>query len=191
MARAPGRILGYVSVLPASAERVRAEARRWLEAGFVGLKLHDANGFRYDDPAYLPAYELADERSLPVLLHTWGAPAQFEAAVAIARRFANLTLILAHGGSAEPEGYVRTVLEAPNLVMDTCFSRSPLGLIERLVAAAGADRIVFGSDCYFYSLTQQLGKIMAADIGEAAKRKILAGNAERILARAGVPTPAA
>ncbi len=186
MRRAPGRILGYVSVFPSSADRVRSEVRRWLDAGFVGIKLHNANGIGYDDPAYVPAFELADRRCLPVLLHTWGTPAEFDVAVAVARAFPRLTVILAHGGCADPEGYARTVQKAPNLVMDTCFSRSPLGLVERLAASAGADRIVFGSDCCFYSLTQQLGKIMAAGLDDRAKRLILAENGDRILARARV-----
>ncbi len=34
---------------------------------------------RYDDPAYLPAYEIAHEKSLPILYHTWGLEEQFEA----------------------------------------------------------------------------------------------------------------
>jgi len=184
MRLAPGRILGYVSVFPASTEVVRAEVRHWLSAGFSGLKLHDSNGFRYDDPAYLPAFELAQEHGLPVLLHTWGVPAQFEAAMAVARCFPHLTVILAHGGSADAEGYVHAVQGARNLVVDTCYSRCPVGLVERLVAAAGPERVVFGSDCTFYSLTQQLGKIMAADLPDAAKRQILNGNAERILGAA-------
>jgi predicted TIM-barrel fold metal-dependent hydrolase len=179
--QAPGRILGYVSVFPSDQARVRAAVTHWLGAGFSGLKMHDSNGFRYDDPAYEPAYELANERALPVLLHTWGGPVQFEAAIAIARRFPDLTVILAHGGSANPDAYIRAVLAAPNLVMDTCFSRCPLGLLEHLVAGVGAERVVFGSDCCFYSLTQQLGKVMAADLDEAAKRLIRFDNAARIL----------
>lgn len=188
MREAPDRILGYVSVFPSSADQVRASVEGWLEAGFCGLKIHDANGFRYDDPAYEPAYALANRRALPVLLHTWGTPPQFEAAVTIARRFPDLTVILAHGGSTNPDAYIRTVLAAPNIVMDTCFSRCPAGLVEYLVVRAGAERVVFGSDCYFYSLTQQLGKIMAADLDEEALRLVLCGNAERILA-ASRPAP--
>ena len=184
MRRAPGRILGYVSVFPSTPAQVQAGVETWLRAGFTGIKLHDANGFRYDDPAYASAYELAHEQALPVLLHTWGAAAQFEAAIGIARRFPDLTVILAHGGSANPNAYVQAVLSAPNLVMDTCFSRCPLGLVEYLVAGAGPERVVFGSDCTFYSLTQQLGKIMAARLDDTVKRLILCDNAERLLARA-------
>lgn len=45
---------------------------------------------------------------------------------------------------------------------------------------------MFGSGCYFHSVTQQLGKIMAADLDDTTKRQVLAGNAERILAGARV-----
>jgi predicted TIM-barrel fold metal-dependent hydrolase len=73
--------------------------------------------------------------------------------------------------------------------MDTCFSRCPLGLVEYLVAGAGAERVVFGSDCAFYSLTQQLGKIMGADLDDTAKKLILCDNAARILGAIRPPEP--
>jgi len=55
--------------------------------------------------------------------------------------------------------------------------------VEYLVDGAGIDRVVFGSDCYFYSFTQQLGKIMGAKLDDAAKQQLLRGNAARILGR--------
>ena len=184
MRACPGRILGYASLFPASATEVREETARRLADGFVGLKLHDHNGFPYDDPAFLPAYEMADERRLPVLFHTWGQDRQFAAILRVAERFAEMSILLAHGGSQNPDAYIATALAAPNVYIDTCVSGSRRGLVEQLVDGAGADRVVFGSDCYFYSLTQQLGKIMGSRLDDATKRRILRDNAARILERA-------
>jgi predicted TIM-barrel fold metal-dependent hydrolase len=41
----------------------------WYDAGFRGLKLIRPRR-RYDDPSYLPVYERAAERGMPVLFHT-------------------------------------------------------------------------------------------------------------------------
>ncbi|MBN2452481.1 MAG: amidohydrolase family protein [Lentisphaeria bacterium] len=188
-----GRLRGYAAVFPSDPQTVHASVSGWIRAGFIGIKLHDANQFRYDDPAYEPAYRLANEHRLPVLMHCWGRPAQFAAAVRTARAYPDLTVILAHGGSANPEGYAQAAQAAPNILIDTCLSRSPLGMIEFLVARAGPERIVFGSDGYFYSITQQLGKIMGAELPDSVKRLILRDNALRVLGRVragGVEAPA-
>lgn len=183
MRACPGRILGYISLFPASPAVVRSEVELGLGEGFTGLKLHDHNGFAYDDPAYLPAYEMANERSLPVLFHTWGQERQFASILRLAERFPELSIILAHGGSQNPDLYIKTARSAPRIFIDTCFSACRRGLVEYLVAGAGAERIVFGSDCYFYSLTQQLGKILGARLDDKIKQQILRDNAVGILAR--------
>ena len=183
MKACPGRILGYVSLFPSTATEVKEQAEHWLDEGFTGLKLHDHNGFPYDDPAYLPGYELANERALPVLFHVWGQERQFSAILRVAEQFPEMSVLLAHGGIANPDAYIETALAAPNVFIDTCVSSSRRGLVEYLVDGAGIDRVVFGSDCYFYSFTQQLGKIMGAKLDDAAKQQLLRGNAARILGR--------
>lgn len=183
MRESDGRILGYVAVFPSSPDTVRDQVTSWIAQGFTGLKFHDSNRFRYDDPAYEPAYRLAHDHAMPVLLHTWGDAAEFAAAIRAAKAYPDLTIILAHGGSQHPDDYIQTVQAAPNIVLDTCFSRCPLGLIEYLVKGAGEENVVFGSDAYFYSLTQQLGKVMGAELSDSVKQRILRENGERILSR--------
>ena len=54
-------------------------------------------------------------------------------------------------------------------------------LIEYAVGTIGADRIVYGSDVPGRDFSAQLGRVLGARISDADRRKILAGNAERIL----------
>lgn len=183
MRACPGRILGYVSLFPSSEAAVREQMETCLEAGFTGLKLHDHNGFPYDDPAYLPAFELVNERRLPVLFHVWGQERQFASIRRLAERFPEMSILLAHGGSQNPDGYVQLALDAPRVFIDTCTSLCRRGMVEHLVAGAGVDRVVFGSDCYFLGLPHQLGKILGARLDDETKRRILHDNAAGILAR--------
>lgn len=185
----PGRILGYASLWPESEEAVRAEVERRLAEGFTGIKIHNSNGFPYTDTAYGPAYEIAQERRLPVLLHTWGGDAEFEQAAELTARYDQVTFLLAHSGAAKPGAYVRIAREYPNIYLDLCFSAAPRGMVAKLVNEVGADKVVWGSDAYFYSEAQQIGKVIAADISEEAKAQVLGGNAKRILARAGTGGP--
>jgi predicted TIM-barrel fold metal-dependent hydrolase len=79
-------------------------------------------------------------------------------------------------------GYYRIAREHPNVFVDTVGSSAARGLVERAVAAIGADKIVWGSDAYCYGLPQQIGKVLGAKISDEDKVKILSGNAQRILA---------
>jgi predicted TIM-barrel fold metal-dependent hydrolase len=56
-------------------------------------------------------------------------------------------------------------------------------MVEKLVAEAGAENVLFGSDCYFFSMTQQIGKVIGARISDGDKHKILHENAQRLLDR--------
>jgi predicted TIM-barrel fold metal-dependent hydrolase len=49
------------------------------------------------------------------------------------------------------------------------------------VNEAGADRVLFGSDQPLMDPRSQLGKIITAEISEAAKRQVLGENACRLL----------
>lgn len=181
MRACPGRILGYATVWPESAEAVEAETRHCLDAGFTGVKLHNANGFPYDDPAYAPALALANERRRPVLFHTWGQPAEMAQVRRLSARYPSAALLLGHSGMNHPEEYVQIARECANVYLEICGSVWPRGTLERLVEGAGVERVVWGSDAYFMSQAHQLGKVLGATCDDAVKRQVLSTNARRIL----------
>ena len=179
----PGRILGYLSVWPAEEAAIRAEVDSCLEAGFTGVKIHNSQGFPYTYPGYLPAYERAEEHRLPILFHTWGEEPVFAEIAELAGRYPNASMLLAHAGAANVAGYVRMATEHANVFLDTTYSTSPCGLVEQLVAGAGADKVVWGSDGYFFNQAQQIGKVLGAKIPDETKIRILSTNALAILSR--------
>lgn len=178
----PNRILGYVSVSPYEPEVVAKNVGHWISEGFSGLKLHNANGFSYADPAYLPAYEIANAQRLPVLYHTWGNNKEFNEIMQVTEKYPDLPILLAHTGSANESAYIEMARKFPNIYLELALSSAPLGLVDRLVQAVGAEKVVWGSDVNFINQAQQLGKVIGAMISEADKAKILGGNAAKILA---------
>jgi len=179
----PGRLLGYVVLSPVLGD-VTAEMARCVGLGFSGLKLHNGNGFSYTDPAYAGALAIANERQMPVLFHTWGEASVFAMTRTLAAAYPKANFIMAHAGTGGAEAeYGRIAREVANVYLDTCYSVGPRGLVERLVTGAGADKVLFGSDCYFYGFTQQIGKVLGANLPEPVKRQVLAGNAARLLAQ--------
>jgi len=179
----PGRILGYVVLWPDSPEAVRCETERWFAEGFVGVKLHNANGFSYLDAAHAPALAMANERRMPVLLHLWGREDEMAEARELAETYSRASILLAHSGSQHTERYVTLARDLENVHLDLCLSLGRRGLVEQLVAEAGAEKVLWGSDATFLSMTHQFGKVVGAQLSEDEKRQVLGGNARRLLDR--------
>jgi predicted TIM-barrel fold metal-dependent hydrolase len=177
----PDRILGYVTLWPASADEVRAEMDRCSGPEFVGVKLHNTNGFDYTDDAYRPALEAANERRMLLLLHTWGNDEEFSQASTLAREFTGLSVVLAHAGAVDADAYIRTASEHDNIYLDVVWSRAPLGMVDRLVAGVGAGKVLWGSDATCMSITQQIGRVLGARIPDDDKQAVLSGNAHGLL----------
>lgn len=179
----PGRIEGYLSLWPWGPDAVRDELAWGLDAGFIGIKLHNANGFPYTDSTLIPAYELAEEREMPILFHTWGSDTEFHELHWISEHFPHIPLLIAHAGCINVAGYINLGRKCSNIYLELAFSAAPRGMVAHLVDVLGAERIIWGSDVYFYSQSQQIGRVLGARISEEEKRLILSGNAARILSR--------
>lgn len=179
----PGRILGYLVLWPADAETVRTETERRLAEGFTGIKLHIENGFDYTCPDYAPAFEIANERRVPVLMHTYGAQRGLEQIPELAERYEHANFVLAHAGVGTVEEYIRLAKDYENVHLDLCASMCPAGVVERLSAGAPTEKILWGSDAIFLNMPQQLGKVLGAELSEETKKQILSTNAKRLLSQ--------
>ena len=99
------------------------EAERCLAAGARGIKLHPrAEQFTLDHPEVRNLVALANERTLPVLIHAGrGIPALGLHAVELAGDFPNARLILAHAGISDLSWIWRVAPDHPNLLFDTAW----------------------------------------------------------------------
>jgi predicted TIM-barrel fold metal-dependent hydrolase len=182
MRQFPGRFFGYMVADVGYPERIVPEFEHCLQAGFRGVKVWSYGakpGLPYDHPNYRPVFEFADAHHLPVLAHTWGAELdQLEPAI---NAYPHITWLMAHTASSQKDKYVRFANTYPNVYLELCFSPCPRGLVESLVGAGLVDRLIFGSDCTFMSATQQIGRVLFAQIAPEHKEKILGLNAQRAL----------
>ena len=136
-------------------------------------------GLPYDHPNYEVVFAFAEEYHLPILVHTWGV--ELDHLDTIVGKYPHVNWLLAHTGSQDTEKYIRTANTHDNVYLETCFSRSPRGLIERLVAEVALERIIWGSDQTFLSVTPQIGRVLTAQITADQKRAILGQNAKQAL----------
>lgn len=182
-AESQGRLVSYCRVDP-RADAV-SEARRCLDAGARGIKLHPrAEGFTLAEPAVVELVELANERRMPVLIHAGrGIPALGEHAVQLAGSFPEARVILAHAAVSDLSWIWREMPGHPNLFVDTSWW-SPGDMIA-LFTLVPTGQIVWASDSpYGRPLSGALTHLrfaVQAGVGREALREIAGGTMERIL----------
>lgn len=144
-ARSAGALTALVRVDPNSAGPV-AEARRGLDAGAAGIKLHPrSDGFGLPHPVVDELAALAAERAGIVLFHAGrGIPALGPSAVSLARENPAVTIVLAHAGISDLGLLGPAAAELPNLCFDTAWWQ--VGDLLTLMTSVPPGQILFASD---------------------------------------------
>lgn len=144
----PGRIYGIASMSP-HIDGYEAEITRCVkELGFVGVKLSpDAHACSPTTADGRRVFQIGRELGIPVMVHTGsGIPASAPALLLpIAKEFADVKIIMAHGGANILSGEAMIVAqECPNISIDAtwCGAHVIAGFIKKL----GSGRVMFASD---------------------------------------------
>jgi predicted TIM-barrel fold metal-dependent hydrolase len=128
------------------AESPIEEARRCLELGARGIKLHPrAQAFTVDDDRLEPVFALAEEHRLPVLIHAGrGMPPIGEHLAQVAARHPGAILILAHAAIVDQERICTLVGGRPNVFFDT----STWGVVDiiNLLSRVAPEQVLFATD---------------------------------------------
>ena len=111
--------------------------------------------------------------------HAWGSAPDFAAIRELAAKYSEASFrALGTGGSGVRIRLAREVTNAYS-TLPTARDHATRGAVCR---RRGAEKVLFGSDCYFFSMTSRLAR-SSAPISDGEKRKILSENALRILER--------
>jgi predicted TIM-barrel fold metal-dependent hydrolase len=139
-----GKLVAFCRVNPHTG--ALEEARRALDAGAVGIKLHPrAEQFTMHTPAVRDLIALAHEREVPVLIHAGrGIPALGRDTVRLSEEFRDAKLILAHCGISDLAWLWRVLPEHPNVFLDTAWW-APADMIAMFTLVPPAN-IVWASD---------------------------------------------
>jgi uncharacterized protein len=168
------------------------EARRALDLGARGIKLHPrAQAFALDDERLGPIFELACERSVPILLHGGrGLPPIAAHLESLVRRYEGVQLIVAHAGIADMAGLAGRLGGIRGVFFDTSVW-SALDLLD-LYRQVPPEQIVYASD-YPYgrqpnSLFVTIRSARLAGFDDDQLRALLGGTARGIADGAPPPT---
>lgn len=185
-ARHPGRLGVWLVANPHQRAGLERLAEQLTHPAVWGLKLHpDVHECRLNGPEYDDVFALAAAHGAPVLAHgqtgtEWSDPEWF---AAVGRRYPDVPLLMGHAGLWR-EGFARAarlVADVPSVSLEICGSRMTGHWVARLVALAGADRVVHGSDACFLDLRVGLGRVLLAPLDDADRAAVLGGNLRRIL----------
>jgi aminocarboxymuconate-semialdehyde decarboxylase len=214
----PDGVAGLATVPLQDPERAASEVRRavgelGLRGVIVGTQVRQAN---LDEPALDPVWEVASELEVPVIVHpgsaslggermsryflanTVGNPTETTVAAAalifggVLERFAQLRIVLVHGGGFLPYqlGRLQKAFQVrPEVPKDA--AREPRSAarrfyydtilhdpaaLEHLIRFAGADRLLFGTDFPFeMAESRPPNEALASDLLDAATRTAVAG----------------
>jgi len=185
----PDLAYGFCYVSQAHEQQAVDEIRRCAAAGMVGIKLWVA--VKVNDPRTYPIAETAIELGMPVLIHSYlrweeilPEESKPDEIAELARRYPEMKIIMAHMALRWREG-VDAVRDCPNIYVDTSGMDPEQGSVEYAVEKLGVERVLYGSDAPGRDVLCQIGRVMAAEISEADRTKILRGNSEKLLGLGG------
>ena len=169
------------------------EARRCLDAGAKGIKLHPrAQKFTSTDERLGPVFELAAERRVPILIHAGrGLPPIADGLRSLVERNPGAKLILAHAGIADLDALAACMRGRKGVFFDTS-TWSPIVLLD-FYRRIPPEQVVYASD-YPYgqqpsSLLLSVKTARQAGYDDDQLRAMLAGNANALADGAELPEP--
>ncbi len=189
--RSNGRLIPFVRL--DLNESPIEEARRCLDAGAKGIKLHPrAQKFVATDERLGPVFELAAERRVPILIHAGrGLPPIAAGLRGLVERYPETTLILAHAGIADLQALAGCMRGRKGVFFDTS-TWSPIDLLD-FYRQIPPEQVVYASD---YPYGQQPSSLLLsvktaryAGYDDAQLRTMLAGNANALADGTELPEP--
>jgi predicted TIM-barrel fold metal-dependent hydrolase len=189
--RSNGRLIPFVRL--DLNESPIEEARRCLDAGARGIKLHPrAQKFTSTDERLGPVFELAAERRVPILIHAGrGLPPIADGLRGLVERNPGAKLILAHAGIADMQALAACMRGRKGVFFDTS-TWSPIDLLD-FYRQIPPEQVLYASD-YPYgqqpsSLLLSVKTAIHAGYDESHLRAMLAGNANALADDAELPEP--
>jgi uncharacterized protein len=194
----PERFRPIANVNPHLHFPIADEVRRQLDLGAAALKLHPVHGgFRCDDRALYPAYQVLAERGVPLLVHcgtstfpgSMNELADPELLLPVVRDFPTLDVVLAHGGRGwwyDKAAFLAQTYEQVWIELSGLPPKRLPGYYARFDLGRLARRWIFGTDWPGVPSTSVNARDVAAlGLDDDTVRAVLGGNALRVYAGLG------
>jgi len=182
----PDRLRAYVAINPHYPDAVERDLAEFddMRDVYVGLKmLASYHGVDLRDERYRPALEFADERSLPVLLHTWKGTAHNgpEQVRAIAGKYERARFLCGHSFRDDWQEAIAVAREHPNTYLELTAVLGYRGVVDLLCEGVGSERLLFGTDLPWFDEQHGVGALLSTSVSDDDVHNICHRNAEKLL----------
>lgn len=185
-----GEIISFGSIHPYS-ENYKEELRTIKSMGMKGIKLHpDYQDTYFNDIHYKRIVSYASELDLIVSVHAGVDPlcpddvhCTPKMSAELIREVQPTKLVLAHLGGNQQWDEVEELLVGQDVYLDTgvIFNYITPDQFIRIMRNHGSDKILFATDSPWAGQSQFVEYVKGLKISEEERRKILGGNAEKLL----------
>lgn len=181
----PDKFIGYVTLNPSYKDDMENEIRRCFNTeGIKGIKLHPgSHGAAVDYKNYRIAYETANDKCCPILIHVWGK-GDVAAIDKLSSKYPKAQFIMGHSGGADikaMEDAVKVAASHENVYLDLAISMVYEGNVEWFVNEVGSKKVLYASDMPFFDPRPNFGRVAMAELADDEKQNIFGLNMERIL----------
>lgn len=159
-----------------------AIAQIYADGRFIGMKPYHYYPKDYSDSSYDVWWRFGSRHQLYAIIDR-NFTGDFREVESLAHLFPRVRWVVAHTGRdfkrADQAGEI--VAKHRNVYVEINLASIPLGMIDYLVDRCGEDRVLYGSDTPILDPRQPLGWVVFSRLSVAAKKKVLGGNALRVL----------
>ncbi len=174
------RLVGFARLDPNFGNKAVSEARRCLEKGLSGIKLHPhSQKFSIDNmTVYKIAQFINDERPDRPILFDNGKPTSPNKLIGdLAETFPDVTFILGHMRGGD---FIEVTAAYDNIYIQTT-GVLQVDIVQQCVDELGADRVMMGSDSPYHSMEEEVAKVESLQLSEREKQLIFSGTAKKVL----------
>jgi predicted TIM-barrel fold metal-dependent hydrolase len=180
--KAPERLIPFAHMVPTEGLLGHQEIRRAVtDLGFQGVKIHFGEMAEVTLDAVTPTFAEIAALDVPMVLDTAG---RADIAAALAERFPQLQIIVAHLGHVQDEAiidqFIALAQTHANLYLDTSYTRATWK-VPYAIQLAGADKVLFGSDGPLIHPAIELMKIRVCQLPAEQEEQVLWQNLARLL----------
>jgi len=182
----PDRLRAYMSVNPHYPDTVKKDIASFdgLKDVYAGMKiLADYHQVKLSDDRYRAALEFANERVLPVLIHTWGG-SEYDGAEQVrivAGKYPKAKFLMGHSLHNHWAEAAGIAMEFANVYLELTAVIGKRGVVELMAEKAGTKKMLYGTDLPWFDERNYIGAILSADITDEDRHNIFHRNAEKLL----------
>ena len=183
----PDRFIPLVYLNPHEGEEeCLRKMRRYVdELGFHGVKMNPLrHAFVADDAIVDPIMKAAEERHIPVFIHSGHPPYSLPWSIALlAERWPSVPTVMIHMGHGHGvyiDAALKMAKRIPNIYLE--MSGMPMGCkIYQAYHEVGHDRIMFGTDFPFHHPSVEIQKVLTCNLTEQELEDVFYNNAAKLM----------